>query len=87
MAILQSAKSELGDLVKENITQYRANADTLKKNFRRTLLGVGAYFLVKYLGPDSNALLETMSWVAEKAALVYTVTRAYQTLRDFFDYV
>ncbi|MBW2980485.1 hypothetical protein KY360_03650 [Candidatus Woesearchaeota archaeon] len=87
MPLVENAKSELGDLVRENITQYEAKAETLGKNFKRTLLGVGAYFLVKYAGPDSGVILGTMTWVAEKAAFIYTATRAYQTLRDFFNYI
>ena len=87
MPILESVKSELGDLIRENIIQYEAKAETLGKNFKRTLLGAGAYFLIKYAGPDSGAILGTMSWVAEKAALIYTVVRGYQTLRDFVKYL
>lgn len=87
MPFVKDVKTELSDLVKENVTGYKANADTVRKNFKRTLLGLGAYFLVKYFGPDSNVVLETMTWVAEKAALVYTAVRGYQTLRDFFKYI
>ncbi|MFC1705012.1 hypothetical protein ACFLZ6_01640 [Nanoarchaeota archaeon] len=91
MTIIESAKSELGDLVRDNITNYTPNDNaehnTVRKNFRRAMLGVGAYFLVKHLGPDSNALFATMTYVAEKSALVYSVVRAYQTVRDFFDYM
>jgi len=87
MPFVKTVKSELGDLVRENITQYEAKAETLGKNFKRTLLGVGAYFLIKYAGPDSGVILGTMSWVAEKAALIYTIVRGYQTLRDFVKYI
>lgn len=87
MQLVNNVRAELSDVIKENITEYKADADTMGKNFKRALLGLAAYSLVRWTGPDSNAILETATWVAEKAALAYTLTRAYQTARDLFRYI
>ena len=87
MPALEKILHESKDVIREQLIDYKPNAETLGKNFKRTLFGICGYFFIKHLGPDSNFLFETMTWTATNAMFIYAAARAYQTARDFIDYV